>query len=178
MNTILKFFFYSVALVTLAWVHGTPAESVTMIGWVRLVQSPNWPFMVLLVTALLFALNLALTGSLVGYVSKANTQVAESTNGEATSSLIKATDHMGGQNVFFRDQAIKLRKALGPNLNLEGYSAAELQEMAGEQFTSMPPNSFAAVVATLISEKTSGVETRSINSGVSVLYRSINRSFS
>ena len=166
MNTILKFFFYSVALVTLAWVRETPAESVTMIEWVRLVQSPNAAIVVSLVTALLFLANLSLTGSFGGYVSKGNTQVAESTNGQTANSLIKATGHMGGQNAFFNDQAIKLRKALGPNLNLKNYSAAELQEMAGEQFAFMPPNSFAAVVATLISENTSGVETRSIDSGV------------
>lgn len=78
MNTILKFFFYSVALVTLAWVHETPAEAVTMVEWARLVQSPNWPFMVLFVTAFLFALNLTLTGSLIGHVSKVGTQGAHS----------------------------------------------------------------------------------------------------
>ncbi len=85
MNTVLKFFFYSIALVTLAWVHETPAESVTMIEWVRLVQSPNWPFMVLLVTTFLFALNLLLTGSLIGYVSKAITQGVQPTSGQTAS---------------------------------------------------------------------------------------------
>jgi hypothetical protein len=85
MNTVLKFFFYSIALVTLAWVHQSPAESVTMIEWVRLVQSPNWPFMVLLVTTLLFALNLLLTGSLIGHVSKANTHGAQPVNGQVAS---------------------------------------------------------------------------------------------
>jgi hypothetical protein len=85
MNTVLKFFFYSVALVTLAWVRETPAESVTMIEWVRLVQSPNWPFMVLLVMTLLSALNLALTGSLIGHVSKGSTQGAQPTSGKTAS---------------------------------------------------------------------------------------------
>jgi hypothetical protein len=166
MSTILKFFFYAVALVTLAWVRNTPAESVTMIEWVRFVQSPNWPFVVFLVTAALFLINLTLTGSFIGSVSKVNTHVAESTSGQTACSSIKATGHMGGQNAFFHDQAMKLREALGPNLNLKDYSANELQEIAGEQFAFMPPNSFAAVVATLISEKTSGVDTRSIDSGV------------
>jgi hypothetical protein len=81
MNTVLKFSFYSIALVTLAWVHQSPAESVTMIEWVRLVQSPNAATMVLLVTALLFLINLVMTGSLIGYASKANTRGTHPTGG-------------------------------------------------------------------------------------------------
>lgn len=72
MNTILKFFFYSIALVILVWIHETPAESVTIIEWVRFVQSPNWLFNVLFVEVLLFVLNLTLTGSLIGCASKGN----------------------------------------------------------------------------------------------------------
>ena len=81
MNTVLKFFFYSIALVTLAWVQQSPAESVTMIEWVRLVQSPNAAIVVLLVSALLFLINLTMTGSLIGYVSKANTRGTHPTGG-------------------------------------------------------------------------------------------------
>lgn len=63
MNAILKFFFYSIALVSLAWIRETPAELVTWIEWVRVVQAPNALATVLLVTASLFLLNLILTGS-------------------------------------------------------------------------------------------------------------------
>lgn len=63
MFTILKFFFYSVALFSLAWVRMTPAEAVTWIEWVRIVQAQSTPNIVLLITACLWLLNFVLTGA-------------------------------------------------------------------------------------------------------------------
>ena len=39
MHHIIRSFFYSVALLTLYWVTQTPAESVTVTAWVRVVQT-------------------------------------------------------------------------------------------------------------------------------------------
>jgi hypothetical protein len=64
MSTILKFFFYSIALFSLVWVRETPAEAVTWIEWVRLVQAQSTPNIVLLITACLWLMNFVLTGSL------------------------------------------------------------------------------------------------------------------
>lgn len=63
MFTILKFFFYSIALFSLVWVRETPVEAVTWIEWVRLVQAPNTPNYVLLIMICLWLLNFVLTGA-------------------------------------------------------------------------------------------------------------------
>ncbi len=71
--------------------------------------------------------------------------------------IVKGTksSRLNGPNAFFYESARTLRKNLGPDVNIGDYTVAQLQEMAGAPFVSMPPYTFYAVLTDLVVDEKS-----------------------